>query len=121
MKTLGNIFWLIFGGLLTAILYFVAGVILCCTIIGIPFGTQLIKFGAFALMPFGHDVSVRDNFGCLAVVFNVIWIFFGWWEIALIHACFGLLCCITIVGIPFGLQHFKIAGFALLPFGRKIS
>jgi len=120
MNTLGNILWLILGGLITAVLYFIAGLILCITIIGIPFGVQLMKFGAFSLMPFGHDVQFRENAGCLAIGFNVIWILGGWWEIALVHAAFGLLCCITIIGIPFGVQHFKIAVFSLMPFGRTI-
>lgn len=104
-------------------LYFVAGLLLCITIIGIPFGVQLFKFGVFSLMPFGHEVTAGTGAvsGCLPIVFNVLWIIFGWWEIAIVHAVFGLLLCITIIGIPFGVQHFKIAGFTLLPFGRTIS
>jgi len=123
MNFLGNILWLILGGLLTAMLYFVAGLLLCITIIGIPFGVQLFKFGVFSLMPFGHEVTAGTGAvsGCLPIVFNVLWIIFGWWEIAIVHAVFGLLLCITIIGIPFGVQHFKIAGFTLLPFGRTIS
>lgn len=121
MNLIGNIFWLILGGLLTSIMYFVAGLIACITIIGIPFGLQFFKFGLFCLMPFGHKVTDSSNSGCLSIAFNVLWILLGWWEVALIHLAFGILCCITIIGFPFGVQHFKIAVLTLMPFGRTIS
>jgi len=121
MSFLGNILWFILGGFITAALYFLAGLLMCITIIGIPFGVQLFKFGVFALMPFGHEVSTKDSSGCLTMVFNVLWILCGWWEIAIVHAVCGLIFCITIVGIPFGVQHFKIAMYSLLPFGRTID
>ena len=122
MKFIGNILWLILGGLLVSLYYFIAGLVFCITIIGIPFGLQLFKMGVFALWPFGHDVvsDVNDG-GCLSIIMNVLWILFGGMEIATLHLGFGLLCCITIVGIPFGLQHFKMALLALIPFGKKIS
>lgn len=121
MSLIGNILWLIFGGLVTSLMYFVAGLVMCVTIVGIPFGLQLFKFGAFALMPFGHEVGGNCTSGCLTLGFNVLWIFLGWWEIALVHVACGLLFCVTIVGIPFGLQHFKLAGYSLFPFGRSIQ
>ena len=122
MKFIGNILWLILGGLLVSLYYFIAGLVFCITIIGIPFGLQLFKMGVFALWPFGHDVvsDVNDG-GSLSIIMNVLWILFGGIEIATLHLGFGLLCCITIVGIPFGLQHFKMALLALIPFGKKIS
>ena len=122
MKFIGNILWLILGGLLVSLYYFIAGLVFCITIIGIPFGLQLFKMGVFALWPFGHDVAsdVNDG-GCLSIIMNILWILFGGIEIATLHLGFGLLCCITIVGIPFGLQHFKMALLALIPFGKKIS
>lgn len=121
MNVLGNLVWLLLGGLLTAVMYWIAGLLTCCTIIGIPFGVQLFKIGNFALWPFGHDIKPKDNdSGCLQVVFNVLWILCGWWEIALTHFCCGLLLCCTIVGIPWGLQHFKLAKGSLFPFGREI-
>ena len=122
MKFIGNILWLILGGLLVSLYYFIAGLVFCITIIGIPFGLQLFKMGVFALWPFGHDVvsDVNDG-GCLSIIMNILWILFGGIEIATLHLGFGLLCCITIVGIPFGLQHFKMALLALIPFGKKIS
>lgn len=122
MKFLGNIIWLIFGGLLTSIEYFVASLGLMITIIGIPFGIQTIKLGILALWPFGSRVTDSGNSGgCLSVVMNVIWIFIGGFWICLTHLGFGLLLCITIVGIPFGRQHFKMAALSLAPFGKTIE
>lgn len=121
MKFLGNILWLIFGGIIIAIIYFMVGVVICVSIIGIPFGVQLFKLGSYALWPFGRELVDRPNEpGCLSVFMNLIWILFGWWEIALLHLVFGLLFCITIVGIPWGLQHFKMAIASIFPFGKEV-
>lgn len=122
MKFLGNIIWLLFGGLATAIEYFASGFALMLTIIGIPFGLQAMKLGVLALWPFGSRV-VRTEMagGCLSTLMNIIWVvFFGIW-IALTHMLFGLLLFITIIGIPWGRQHVKLAGIALTPFGRTIE
>lgn len=122
MKFLGNLLWLVLGGLIVALYYYLMGLLFCITIIGIPFGVQLFKIGTFALWPFGHEVTSGPNdSGCLAIIMNVIWIIFGGVEIALTHLTFGVICCITIIGIPFGLQHFKMALLALVPFGKTIS
>ncbi len=122
MKFIANLLWLIFGGILISLYYLIVGVFFCITIIGIPFGLQLIKLAGFALWPFGHEIqSDTNDGGCLSLLMNVIWILVGGIEIALLHAGFGLVLCITIVGIPFGLQHFKMALLALIPFGKKIS
>lgn len=122
MKFLGNILWLVLGGLLVALYYWIVGLLTCITIIGIPFGIQLIKMGTFAVWPFGREVTSGPNdSGCLAILMNVIWILIGGIEIALLHLTFGVICCITIIGIPFGLQHFKMAFLALVPFGKQIS
>ncbi len=121
MKFLGNILWLILGGLVIALYYFLVGLLFCISIIGIPFGLQLMKIGFFALWPFGSEIrsDVNDG-GCLSIIMNVIWILVGGIEITMLHLTFGLFCCITIIGIPFGLQHFKMALLALMPFGKKI-
>ena len=122
MKFIGNILWLILGGLIVALYYFLVGLVFCVTIIGIPFGLQLMKMGVFALWPLGSEITSGPNDGgCLSVIMNIIWIFVGGIEIASIHAFFGLLCCITIVGIPFGMQHFKMTLLALVPFGKQIE
>ena len=121
MSLLGNLVWLIFGGLLVSACYFVMGLLYCITIIGIPVGVQLFKLGMLSLSPFGHDVVDRDGaMGCWSVFLNILWIVFGGLEIALTHVAIGLLFCITIVGIPFGMQHFKLAILALMPFGKEI-
>lgn len=122
MKFIGNILWLILGGILIAIYYWIIGLLFCITIVGIPFGVQLMKIGTFALWPFGHDVQSGPNdTGCLSILMNVIWILVGGIEITMLHLTFGTVCCLTIVGIPFGIQHFKMALLALMPFGKQIS
>lgn len=121
MRFLGNIIWLILGGLLTASLYFICGLFICITIIGIPFGLQLIKFAGLSLWPFGKEVIFNPASGCLSVGFNVLWVLLGWWEIALVHLVFGLILCVTVVGIPWGIQHFKLAKYSVLPFGCSIK
>ena len=121
MKTLGNILWLILGGLLIAIVYFLVGLLMCITIIGIPFGIQLFKLGGYALWPFGRElVNAPGEPGCLSIVMNLIWILLGWWEVAVLHAIFGLIFCLTIVGIPRGAQHFKMAIASIFPFGKEV-
>lgn len=122
MKFIGNILWLVLGGLIVALYYFLVGLVFCVTIIGIPFGYQLMKMGVFALWPFGREIKPDTNDGgCLSIIMNVIWIFVGGIEVASIHAFFGLLCCLTIIGIPFGVQHFKMTLLAIVPFGKKIE
>jgi uncharacterized membrane protein YccF (DUF307 family) len=121
MSILGNIVWLLFGGIIIAIQYFIGSIILMITIIGIPFGLQTLKMASMAIWPFGRDtrVDVRAS-GCLYIIMNIIWLLAGGLWIALSHAFFGALLCITIIGIPFGLQHFKLTAIALSPFGRDI-
>lgn len=122
MKFLGNILWFLLGGFIVSIYYFIVGLLFCITIIGIPFGLQLIKLAGFALWPFGHDIeSDTNDGGCLSIIMNVIWILMGGIEIAMLHLTFGVVLCVTIIGIPFGIQHFKMALLALIPFGKRIS
>lgn len=122
MNFIGNILWLLLGGLIISFYYALMGLLFCITIIGIPFGLQLFKIAGLALWPFGHEVTAGPNdSGCLSITMNIIWIIFGGIEIALLHVWFGIICCLTIVGIPFGLQHFKMTLLALVPFGKQIS
>jgi uncharacterized membrane protein YccF (DUF307 family) len=123
MNFLGNLIWLLFGGLATAIGYFMGGIAMMCTIIGIPFGIQMIKIGSLALWPFGRtfEVSKGELPGCLYSLLNIIWLLIAGLWIALLHLVFGILLLITIIGAPWGLQHFKLASFALSPFGRKVD
>lgn len=121
MNLLGNLIWLIFGGLIIAIEYTVGSLILMVTIIGIPFGIQTLKMASLSLWPFGRDTRVQERAsGCLYILMNIIWLLCGGIVIAITHAVFGLLLCLTIIGIPFGLQHFKLTAIALSPFGRDI-
>lgn len=121
MSLLGNLIWLIFGGIIIAIEYFIGSIILMLTIIGIPFGIQTLKMAAIAIWPFGRDTRVQARAsGCLYIIMNVIWLITGGLWIAITHLFFGLLLCITIIGIPFGLQHFKLTAIAMNPFGRDI-
>ena len=121
MNILGNILWVIFGGFVMALEYMISGALLCITIIGIPFGVQIFKLGVFALLPFGKtSVVTYQGTGCLYIVMNILWLVLGGIWIALSHLGLGILVCITIIGIPFGLQHFKLMSMALTPFGRDI-
>ena len=117
----GNLIWLIFGGLIIAIEYLIGSIILMITIVGIPFGIQTLKMASLSLWPFGRDTVVNSRAsGCLYILMNIIWLLTGGIWIAITHAIFGLILCITIIGIPFGLQHFKLTAIALSPFGRDI-
>lgn len=112
---------MMFGGLITALEYIAAGLVLCLTIIGIPFGLQAFKLGMLCLWPFGSHVENSSNGdGCLDLVFNVIWFFCGGIWICLTHFFHGCLLSVTIIGIPWGKMHFRMAGLALSPFGKTI-
>lgn len=121
MRFLGNLIWLILGGIIIAIEYFIGSLILIITIVGIPFGIQTLKMAALAIWPFGRDTRVHSRAsGCLYIIMNVLWLLTGGLWTAATHAIFGVILCITIIGIPFGLQHFKLTAIALSPFGRDI-
>lgn len=122
MSLIGNILWIIFGGIEIAIEYAIAGIIACITIIGIPYGLQLFKLAELSLVPFGQHVQKtqpKELPGCISFILNVFWVFTGGLIISITHIIFGLLLCVTIIGIPFGLQHFKLVSLALWPFGRR--
>jgi len=122
MKLLGNIIWVIFGGFVVAAEYVASSLALMATIIGIPFGIKTLQLAILSLWPFGAKVSEKPaGGGCLDLTFNIIWFFIGGIWIWLTHIFFGLLFYITIIGIPFGKQHFKMAKWALAPFGKTIA
>lgn len=120
MGCLGNILWIIFGGLISAIGWIFSGLICCLTLVGIPFGLQCFKIAGLVFAPFGKDVQIGE-FGVGGLLGNILWIIFLGWELAVSHLIFGVTLCVTIIGIPFGLQHFKLAKLAIIPFGAKIS
>ncbi len=122
MKTIGNIIWVIFGGFFLFIHYLISGFLMCLTIIGIPFGFQIFKMAYIALWPFGKEiVPVDSGIGFLSIILNILWIIFGGIWLAIHHFLWGILFSITIIGIPFGIQHFKLARIALFPFGKNIK
>ncbi|MBQ4168414.1 MAG: hypothetical protein II599_01095, partial [Bacteroidales bacterium] len=100
MTLIGNILWFVLGGFLVALLYFLGGLMMCVTIIGIPFGIQLFKIAGLALCPFGRDVDMMKDSGCLNTLFNFLWLMLGWWGIAIVHLFLAAIFAITIVGIP---------------------
>ena len=116
-----NILWFIFGGFEICLMWCISGVILCCTICGIPAGIQCFKIGCFALCPFGKEIQPKpEGRSCCECFLNCLWIiFWGLW-LCIMEGIFGIMCCITICGIPFGIQHFKLAKICLMPFGSVI-
>ena len=122
MSVLGNLLWLLFGGLLLGLSYVLGGIVLCLTLIGIPFGVQAIKFGLACLTPFGRELKRKENSsGPLSLVFNILWIVLWGWELACAHLVLALLCALTIIGIPFAVQHLKLVPLALVPFGHEFE
>ena len=121
MNFIGNLIWLIFGGLAAALGYIVGGFILCLTLVGIPFGLQCFKIAGLVLWPFGRQVvSTGNGMGCLSLFFNIIWLLCGGLYTAVVHLVFAFLLAITIIGIPFARQHLKLMELSLMPFGKQV-
>ncbi len=119
MRTLGNIIWILFGGIWTALGWLFLGVVFCITIIGIPLGRQCFKMASLTLTPFGKTITYGG--GAPSVIANVFWVIIAGIPMSIAYIISGVLCCITIIGIPFGLQSFKMAKLAFLPFGATVS
>ena len=121
MNLLLNIIWLIFGGFIIVIGYLLGSIILCITIIGIPFGIQCFKLAGLAIAPLGREVREKEPpSGGLAIVMNIIWILLPGLELAVIHLVLALLFAITIIGLPIAAQHLKMTRLALIPFGFEV-
>jgi uncharacterized membrane protein YccF (DUF307 family) len=121
MNLLGNLIWLIFGGLAAALGYIVGGFVLCLTIVGIPWGLQCFKLAVVVLWPFGKNiVPKKGGEGCLSLLCNIIWLLCGGLYTAIVHLLFAAIFYITIIGIPFGRQHLKLMELSLLPFSRNV-
>ena len=118
MRLIANIIWILFGGIWLALLWLLFGIVLCVTIVGIPFGIQCFKMAWLSLAPYGKKVDLNFTEHPIA---NVIWAVFGGWVIAVIYLFVGVLNCITIIGIPRGIQCFKIMKLAFFPFGAEIK
>ena len=121
MGCFGNLIWLIFGGLIIAFEYVISGLIMCVTIIGIPWGIQAFKLASLAIWPFDRKVVFTDDRSSLLYTFfNLIWLLLGGIWISLTHLIMCVILCVTIIGIPWGIQHYKLAHLALTPFGAQI-
>ena len=118
MRFIGNVFWFLIGGFICGLEWVFAGILCCITIVGIPLGKQCFKFAKLSFAPFGKDVEFGG--GAPSLLANIIWIIAcGIW-MAISNFIFGLLWCITIIGIPFGKQFFKLAKLSLMPFGAEV-
>lgn len=122
MSLLGNIIWLVFGGFLAGCGYILSGLLLCLTIVGIPFGMMAIRIGFATFAPFGKEIVEAPNANStLRILFNIIWLVLFGWEIAIAHLTSAVILGLTIIGIPFAVQHLKLIPLALLPFGRDLK
>ncbi len=119
MGCLGNLLWFIFGGIISGLSWFLAGCLWCITIIGIPVGVQCFKFAKLSFFPFGKEVEYEG--GAVSLLVNIIWLIISGIPMAVEFAVMGCILCITIIGIPFGLQMFKLAKLALMPFGSQVK
>ncbi|HWB93601.1 MAG TPA: YccF domain-containing protein [Puia sp.] len=121
MNFIGNLIWLIFGGLAAALGYVIGGCVLCLTIVGIPWGLQCFKLASLELWPFGRQVVPTNNsMGCLTVLFNIIWLICGGLYTAVVHLFCAAILFLTIIGIPFARQHLKLMELSLMPFGKQV-
>ncbi|QGV79114.1 YccF domain-containing protein [Streptomyces ficellus] len=120
MKAILNVIWLLLGGFWLFLGYMVAGLLLCITILGIPFGLAAFRVGLYALWPFGQTVVERRDAGAASCVGNVLWLVLAGWWLALGHVVTGIALCVTIIGIPLGIANFKLIPVSLLPLGKEI-
>ena len=118
MKFIANLIWIIFGGLISAVLWCVAGLVCCLTIVGIPLGVQLFKFAKLSFAPYGKKVKLHYT---KHSILNTVWLIFVGWEMALIYLVAGVLCCITVIGFSYGIQALKFSKLALAPFGAEVT
>lgn len=124
MKRVLNVLWVIFGGWLICLEYLLGGLLLCLTVVGIPFGLQCFKLAGLGFLPFGKDIEAvpsEAGGGCLGVMMNVLWFLVAGLWIFLSHLGLALAAAVTIIGIPFAIQHLKLAVLALFPFGKRVT
>lgn len=119
MGCLGNMIWFICGGFVSGVSWLLVGVLWCITIVGIPVGMQCFKLAGLSFFPFGKEIKYGG--GPASLILNILWLIFSGLPLAIESAVFGAVLCLTVVGIPFGLQHFKIAQLALMPFGAEVE
>ena len=121
MNLIGNIVFFVFGGFLVFLGYVLGGLLLCLTIVGIPFAYQCFKIAGGVLAPFGREVrDINNPDSTLSVILNIFWIILPGLELAIMHLVLAAFFALTIVGIPIAAQHIKLLPLALMPFGREI-
>ncbi|WP_434380386.1 YccF domain-containing protein [Melittangium boletus] len=121
MRLLLNILWIVFGGgFIIALEYVLGGLLLCLTLVGIPFGVQCFKLAGLGLLPFGKDIVDAPGGNPIGCVLNVFWLVFAGIWIFLSHIGLALGLAVTLIGIPFAIQHIKLALLALAPFGKRV-
>lgn len=121
MSFIGNILWLILGGIISVLGFIILGIVLCLTIIGIPFGLQAFKIAKNYLTPFGKHITAVTHPSLIATIINVIWLLLLGWALLVFQLAVGIILCMTIIGIPFGLQHFKLMPIVAFPFGFSLE
>ena len=120
MRPIANLIWFLICGFLNGLSWFAAGLLWCITIVGIPIGKQCFKLAGLSFFPFGKEIVYEDT-GSLSLIANILWLLISGIPLALEMAASGVLLCCTIIGIPFGLQQFKLAKLALMPFGTRVE
>ena len=120
MRLVLNVLWLVLAGFWMFVSYVIAGLLLCITIIGIPFGIAAFRIGFYALWPFGRQVVKKSTAGLGSAIGNILWVVLAGWWLALAHVVTGVLLCITVIGIPLGLANFKLIPVSLVPLGKDV-
>ena len=128
MRLIGNILWVIFGGWWTALLWLLAALLMVISIVGIPWARSCVMIAQFSFLPFGYRLVNRKHLtgqndigtGGFGLLGNIIWVIFAGWYLALSHLVFGILWCLTIVGIPFGVAHFRLMKASFAPIGKSV-
>lgn len=128
MTLLLNILWFVFGGFFAGLGWLIAGLVLAVTIVGLPWAQAAFRIGLFTFFPFGKrvvdrsEITGREDLGTgdLGLLLNLVWLVLAGWWLALAHVAIGVAQCLTLIGIPFGLQHFKLAWLALMPVGKAV-
>ena len=123
MSLVGNILWIVFGGgIVICFEYLLGGLILCVTVVGIPFGLKCIDIGIRSLLPFGKRIVTEPSAdGCVATGLNVVWLVFAGIWIAITHVALAIALAVTIIGIPFAIQPLTLAAISLTPFGKSLE
>jgi len=128
MRAIGNLIWFVFGGIMMGLAWCFFGLLAFISIVGIPWGRACFVIAGFSFFPFGKEAIARDELtlsedigtGSFGLLGNIIWFIFAGFWLALGHVFSAIACFITIIGIPFALQHLKLAGISIAPVGKTV-